>query len=341
MKKLSAFLLTLLLSACVQVYEFEISTPCEKIISNNSNEPIVTTIAGNGIYGYKDGLASEAQFAGLRDMVIDKSGNIYVLDNSGIRKIEINGIVSTFVKKENIQGYTKNTYFRNIEIDNDNNIYFIYERNYEGNAIGKINQKGESIIFAGNPNSNGFSDGNRTEAKFYAISDIAIDQNDNIFVIESYKIRKINKSGEVSTIVDGSYYGSNDGIFSKVTFQKPYNIKIDSENNIFLIDNNSILKISNGIVSTFKAKFFENDYYNYNDEISYIIDKQGNFYFTNNNTIKKMTPDGKINDFAGTGTGCIDGSASKAKFNSPLLIYNNDVIYILDINSNRIRKFKI
>ena len=55
-----------------------------------------------------------------------------------------------------------------------------------------------------------------------------------------------------------------------------------------------------------------------------------------------MTNEGYITDFAGIGTGCIDGSASKAKFNSPSkIIYYNGTIYISDSRSNRIRKIRI
>lgn len=57
----------------------------------------VITIAGNGIAGYVDGAAEESQFRYPRDMTIDMSGNVYVVDegNNRIRVITPSGIVTT------------------------------------------------------------------------------------------------------------------------------------------------------------------------------------------------------------------------------------------------------
>ena len=65
---------------------------------------VVTTIAGS-TQGYNDGIATTAQFDDPRGLALDLSGNIYVADsaNHKIRKIEPNGIVSTFAGSS--QGY--------------------------------------------------------------------------------------------------------------------------------------------------------------------------------------------------------------------------------------------
>jgi hypothetical protein len=348
-KILSTFFITLILSSCVKLYEFEISSPCQKIMSNNPNEPIVTTVAGSGISGYKDGSSNEAKFSSLHDMAIDKEGNIYALDNSGIRKINKNGYVSTFVKKESISKLGSE-YYSNIEIDNSNNIYLIYG----SHSILKINPNGELTIFAGNPTINGDSDGKGTNARFYSIYDIVIDKEDNIFVTDrgNDRVRKINKSGEVTTLAgsDSSDLKDKTDLNSKII--RPQEIKIDSENNIILKDDFAIRKISNGVISTIKQLIVINEltkkrinvdeFNEYTKSIFGTNDDKGNNYYISNNRIKKMTSDGKISDFAGVGTGCIDGSVSKAKFNAPSkIIYNNGVLYILDLGSNRVRKIKI
>lgn len=339
MKILSTFFLALVLSSCVKIYEFEISSPCEKIMSNNPNEPIVTTVAGSGIFGYKDGSSNEAQFSHLNDMAIDKEENIYVLDNSGIRKINKNGYVSTFVKKESFLKLGSE-FYSDIEIDNSNNIYLIYG----SHSILKINPNGELTIFAGNPKINGFSDGNGINARFNSIYDMAIDKEGNIFVTDTGndRVRKINKSGEVTTLAgsDSSDLKDKNDLNSKLI--RPQEIKIDSENNIILKDDFAIRKISNGVISTIKNFMNINDIRDYIQSIFGTNDDKGNTYYISNNKIKKMTNDGKTSDFAGVGTGCIDGSVSKSKFNYPSkIIYNNGVLYILDSGSNRVRKIKI
>jgi sugar lactone lactonase YvrE len=59
---------------------------------------VVTTFAGSTTPGYRDGDRSLALFNGPQDVDIDSGGNVYVTDNGNhrIRKINPNGIVSTF-----------------------------------------------------------------------------------------------------------------------------------------------------------------------------------------------------------------------------------------------------
>ena len=58
---------------------------------------IVSTLAGNGVAGFADGMGISAQFNFPRGVTTDNKGNIYVADteNHRIRKISANGMVST------------------------------------------------------------------------------------------------------------------------------------------------------------------------------------------------------------------------------------------------------
>jgi glucose/arabinose dehydrogenase len=54
---------------------------------------MVSTIAGNGVGGFADGVASRSQFNFPRDIAIDGDGNLYITDvhNNRIRKITKQG----------------------------------------------------------------------------------------------------------------------------------------------------------------------------------------------------------------------------------------------------------
>ncbi|MBW2136058.1 MAG: carboxypeptidase regulatory-like domain-containing protein [Deltaproteobacteria bacterium] len=69
---------------------------------------IITTIAGNGVYGYSGdgGPATEASIYAF-EVTVDQSGNIYIADtnNHCIRKVDTNGIITT-VAGTNSPGYS-------------------------------------------------------------------------------------------------------------------------------------------------------------------------------------------------------------------------------------------
>src|SRR5690606_9581123 len=80
----------------------------------------VSTFAGTGQIGTKNGAKDVATFSRPDGLVFDQSGNLYIVgDNFAIRKIDTDGIVSTF--------YTFNDNnersFEGIAIDQTGNLY--------------------------------------------------------------------------------------------------------------------------------------------------------------------------------------------------------------------------
>jgi sugar lactone lactonase YvrE len=155
----------------------------------------VTTVAGNGTIGFKNGIRETAQFNFPGGIAIDKQGNLYVADglNSRIRKITPGGQVSTFA----------------------------------GSGI------------------SGQADGDAAVAQFIYINDIVIDNKGNLYVTDDNRIRKISPQGVVSTIA-GSIAGYADGDGLSAQFNEPTGLGIDAQGNIYVADtsNNRIRKIS-------------------------------------------------------------------------------------------------
>ena len=71
-----------------------------------------------------------------------------------------------------------------------------------------------------------------------------------------------------------------------------------------------------------------------------VMDDAGNMYATDDNRIRKISPQGNVSTIAGSAAGYSDGDGASAKFNNPvgLGIDSNGNIYVADDNNNRIRK---
>src|SRR5258708_32261337 len=76
------------------------------------------------------------------------------------------------------------------------------------------------------------------------------------------------------------------------------------------------------------------------------VDKKGNVYVADmgNNKIRKITPDGVVSTFAGTGMrGSANGEAAKATFYKPygVAVDNAGNVYVADYQNNLIRKISV
>jgi DNA-binding beta-propeller fold protein YncE len=113
----------------------------------------VSTFAGDGARGSRDGTGVSARFVGPKGITIDAAGNFYVVD--------------------------REDYVADAPLVADN----------ENHRIRKISPAGEVSTFAGG--GSGYRDGAETDARFDRPSGIAIDATGNLYVVDECRIRKI------------------------------------------------------------------------------------------------------------------------------------------------------
>ena len=157
----------------------------------------VITIAGDGTFGFMDGLSTAAQFRFTSGVAIDGFGNIIVADfqNNRIRQISPDGVVTT-IAGDGTSGFmdgpgTAAQFFGPVDvaIDGSGNIIVA---DFQNNRIRKISSGGVVTTIAGD-GTFGFMDGPGTAAQFNLPVKVAIDGFGNIIVADesNHRIRQI------------------------------------------------------------------------------------------------------------------------------------------------------
>ncbi len=199
----------------------------------------------------------------------------------------------------------------------------------------------------------GYADGVGTAAKFSEPKGIAIDRAGNIYVADKNNncIRKITRHGSVTTFAGGTS-GYADGTGTAAQFNKPFGLAIDKEESIYVADsaNNSIRKItSQGVVTTLAGSGTAGLVNaagrgaQFNSPSDVVLDRSGNLYVvdTLNHCIRKISPQGIVTTFAGSGMpGYVDSTGLAAQFNKPCgaAIDRDGNLYVADEGNNNIRK---
>mgnify|MGYP003878312247 CR=1 FL=1 len=191
----------------------------------------VTTFAGTGQPGNKDGPMHTATFSWIQALVFDKQGNLFVAEPYTIRKIDTKGQVSTFVGgktgfKDGIGKVAQFGYLRNMVIDSKGNLFVTDQNNHR---IRKITPAGVVTTYAGT-GVKGDKDGPGNQATIGLPIGLAIDQLDNLYVTTPSKIRKITPNGVVTTLNKNSYQREMTGPVCDVELLNAFSIATDGKN---------------------------------------------------------------------------------------------------------------
>jgi uncharacterized delta-60 repeat protein len=264
----------------------------------------VSTLAGSGVEGLADGPAATAQFSEPRGVAIDAAGNLYVADsdNDCIRKVTPAGMVTT----------------------------------HAGSC------------------TYGFADGPAGVARFASPNGVAAGAGGVVYVADTFnhRIRKVAPDGTVTTLAGTGHAGFADGPGATAQLDSPDGIAVDREGNVYVLDrgNHRVRRIApSGMVSTLAgsgvAGFADGSGASarFDHARGIAVDAAGILYVADeyNERIRKITPDGTVTTFAGSGDeGSADGPAGQASFNGPIGIAVDPAgnLYVVDWGSHSIRR---
>lgn len=228
------------------IYVSDIQNHCIRKISAGQ----VTTYAGTGQIGFRNGMADTAEFYAQTGIAIDAQGNLYVADagNSCIRKITAAGLVTTLAGNGTrgfADGADTNARFNNptgIAVDGSGNIYVADQVN---NRVRKITPAGITTTLAGT-GTQGFADGPGNVAQFYTLLGVAVDPIGNVYVSDFSRIREISPNGTVTTLAGTTVRGFADGQAASAQFYFPEGLAFSSQGDLYVADgqNQRIRKIT-------------------------------------------------------------------------------------------------
>lgn len=283
MKKIVLVSLILLVLPLIALFLFLFSfSPVSKVFAVDG--ATITTIAGQvflGGFGGDGGPATQAYLQQPSDVALLSDGSIVFTDteNQRVRKIDINGVITTIAGTGEI-GFsgdgglatlaTFNTLW-GIAVDGFDNIYVVDHHN---NRIRKIDTNGAISTIAGvGLNYPGYpgtctydlvhfepGDGRpATEACLHNPTKITFDKEGNLLISETGArvIRKVDMTtGIISRIAGTPYtwgFSGDGGPALQATFFDPLGIKVDFQGNILIVDatNYRVRRITaDGIITT-------------------------------------------------------------------------------------------
>ena len=223
---------------------------------------VITTVAGNGIWGYSgdNGQATAAELSNPAGLALDSAGDLFITDWSNSRIREMNhatGIITT-VAGNGTGGYSGDNgkataaelyYPYSVALDSTGDLFIADAGN---NRIREVNLSTGIITTAAGGVIAG-DNGPATAAELSNPSGVALDSTGDLFIADqgNARIREVNRATGVITTVAGngtSGYRGDNGQATTAELNAPAGVAVDSEGDLVIADssNNRIREVASG-----------------------------------------------------------------------------------------------
>ncbi len=307
----------------------------------------MTTLAGaEGVRGYADGRGDKALFIQVRAMDVDSDGSVIVADYGAIRRIRLDGTVTTIAGRPDCgAGDGRGTAAgfcgpRDIAVARDGTIYVA-----DGsNGLRRVTPDGVVTSVDRSPFAGGIVRASADLDDPVPVGGVAFDGAGNLYVLEEGGINsegrgvvRYSPSGEAPT-------------FQELVWNEAYGgdgFDVDEAGNVYLLDwygDRTVLSRidTRGVVST----LYEDESPHFGGVLAsaaeLAVAGDGTIYVANTgrNQIVRLTRDGGLLGVAGTGeTGYRDGAPGVARFYLPraLALAPDGALVVADQDSRVVR----
>jgi uncharacterized protein (TIGR03437 family) len=242
------------------------TVPDRSRIRKVSPSGVITTVAGNGSYGFvgDGGPAIFAAFSSVPSIAADSLGNLFIadLENSRVRKVGPDQIVNTVAGSGRDffggDGGPAISAFLNIPRglaeDGEGGLYIADGENHR---IRRISRTGIITTVAGTGNPGYSGDGGvAIRAALTRPGGLALDADGNLYIADSgnRRVRKLTREGIISTVAGNGTSGftGDGGPALNAGMVSPIDLALDRQNNLYIADSGGrVRKVTpGGIIST-------------------------------------------------------------------------------------------
>jgi uncharacterized protein (TIGR03437 family) len=342
-----------------------ISDIMHDVVRKVSPSGTITTVAGNGSFGYSgDGAAAtSAELCLPEGLAVDASGNLYIADtiNRRVRMVSTAGIITT-VAGNGTPGFSGDggpatsaelLDPTDVAVDAAGDLFIADEFN---SRVREVAAGGTITTVAGSGTQGYSGDGaSATASQLNGPCGLAVDSSGDLFIMDcgNQRIREV-ASGIVTTFVGGGINDGGLGVFANLN--QPTAVARDNAGNTYVADsqNNRIRKVAaDGTIATVAGTGITGSSGDgapaasaqLNTPRGVALDASGNLFIadTGNYRIRKMDGAGNISTVAGTGADGYSGdgaTALKARIGSVsgLALDAAGNLYFGDVTYNVVRK---
>jgi sugar lactone lactonase YvrE len=326
---------------------------------------VITTVAGTGSPGSTGdgGVATEAQITYPGDIVFDASSNMYFVEGSTprrVRKVDPSGQITTVVGTPT--GVTQESGGERVlelvdtgalAIDSRGNLFMA--SGIGNSAVMKVDPSGRTTLIAGTGEAGFGGDGGPAiEARLNWVNDIAFDAMGNLYIADTYRVRKVDTHGIITTIAGTGRRGSSgDGGKATEARIRVQSVCVDGTGNVLIAGGDGLVRKIDprGTITTVagggesSADGIRATQAHLGDPEDIWCDRDGDLFVADSGEerIRRVDANGIITTIAGSGTNAFggDGGLATAAHLSDagrVTVGPDGALYIADSGNNRIRK---